>query len=665
MKAVRMLKDEPYNPKYTEKLEGTNNSFRYKAGKPWRLLFSYNDTTLHLKDVLDRDESYSNSNIDLVKKNNTPRLPGDLVWEDRNIAKEETSSDGIQQTGSACSGILSREKLEKWRIPEKYWPKLLTIRHPDDLLEPEVDTPWEHIYKIIDLLTDSIEENSGPTFQLSDGQLEDYVEGKLSDKGILYQLSPEQEEILNQKDGPLLVKGGPGSGKSLLALYRVKQLVDNGDRNDGARNILFTTYTSELLSFSREQLSELIRRDLDSVSVDMKTVDEIATVFYREKHDTPSICETPVQILLLETAIDLLLQDRSFSQTIRSKIVNNSKLTNEYLIEEFALVIDARHTIKTGEDYRECERKGRGLDLKRGQRDAVWRTYEKWTQLMSETGFTTREKIIDSAFEIAKTSKKKRYQYVIIDEAQDLSPTALSFLSRLCEPSGLHLAADTEQSLYQRSFSWDLIQSYLQLEKATQPKTKRLRKTFRNTQQIGKACANLINSQELEIFSSFQGDKPKLIITDDISQQVSRIKAFFESASKQYRFPKTSGVILTPSSSYGALIAQHLSNQGLPSKLISNDKRINQSFVKVLDIHLAKGLEFPFVAVVGLQESIFPNISDQLPKEEAEELKKQQKHLLYVACSRASHALLVCASKSRPSEFIDSISDYYWEKEII
>jgi len=576
MKAVRILKDEPCNPKYTEKLEGTNDSFRYKAGKSWRLLFSYNDTTLHLKDVLDRDESYSNSNIDLVKKNNTPRLPGDLVWEDLNFAKEEMNFDGTHQTGSTCSGILSGEKLKKWRIPEKYWPKLLTIRHPDDLLEPEVDTPWEHISKIIDLLAESTEENSGPTLQLFDGQLEAYAEGKLSDKGILYQLSPEQEEILNQKDGPLLVKGGPGSGKSLLALYRVKQLVD-GD----ARNILFTTYTSELLSFSREQFSELICCDLNSASVDMKTVDEIATELYQEKYDTPSICEAPVQILILENAINLLLQDRSFSQTIRSKIVNNSKLTNEYLIEEFALVIDARHTIKTGEHYRTCNRTGRGLDLKKGQRDAIWRIYEKWTQLMSEAGFTTREKIIDSAFEIAKDSKKKRYQYVIIDEAQDLSPTALSFLSRLCEPSGLHLAADTEQSLYQKSFGWELIQAYLQFEKATQPKIKRLRKTFRNTQQIGKACANLLNSKELEDFSLLQGDKPKLIITDDISQQVSRIKAFFESASKQYKFPKTSGVILTPSSSYGALIAQYLSSQGLPSKLISDDKEINQSQIQI------------------------------------------------------------------------------------
>jgi len=69
--------------------------------------------------------------------------------------------------------------------------------------------------------------------------------------------------------------------------------------------------------------------------------------------------------------------------------------------------------------------------------------------------------------------------------------------------------------------------------------------------------------------------------------------------------------------------------------------------------------------VVGLQEGIFPNIGDQLPKEEEEELKKQQKHLLYVACSRASHALLVCASKSKPSEFINLMSDYYWEKEIV
>ncbi len=66
-----------------------------------------------------------------------------------------------------------------------------------------------------------------PDFLLNDvGDLLRYKEGELL--GFLLKLSPEQEKYVTwgmNAGGPTLLKGGPGTGKSTIALYRVRALV--------------------------------------------------------------------------------------------------------------------------------------------------------------------------------------------------------------------------------------------------------------------------------------------------------------------------------------------------------------------------------------------------------------------------------------------------------
>ena len=86
--------------------------------------------------------------------------------------------------------------------------------------------------------------------------------------------------------------------------------------------------------------------------------------------------------------------------------------------------------------------------------------------------------------------------------------------------------------------------------------------------------------------------------------------------------------------------------------------------VSLMTIHAAKGLEFPFVFIVGLEENIIPNVHVSSSKEIEEE-----RRLLYVAITRAQNYCCLTYSKSRykygvmeftrPSRFLSEIDPAY------
>ena len=91
------------------------------------------------------------------------------------------------------------------------------------------------------------------------------------------------------------------------------------------------------------------------------------------------------------------------------------------------------------------------------------------------------------------------------------------------------------------------------------------------------------------------------------------------------------------------------------------DKEIKSEKVSLMSIHMAKGLEFPVVYVVGLEENLFPSIMSINSREEIEE----ERRLFYVAMTRAKDKLILSHCKQRfkwgniidcePSRFISEV----------
>ena len=95
------------------------------------------------------------------------------------------------------------------------------------------------------------------------------------------------------------------------------------------------------------------------------------------------------------------------------------------------------------------------------------------------------------------------------------------------------------------------------------------------------------------------------------------------------------------------------------------DKEIKSEKVSLMSIHMAKGLEFPIVYVVGLEENLFPSIMSINSREDIEE----ERRLFYVAMTRAKEKLILSHCEQRfkwgniidcePSRFLSEIDENF------
>jgi superfamily I DNA/RNA helicase len=464
------------------------------------------------------------------------------------------------------------------------------------------------------------------------------------------------------EQGPILVKGGPGTGKSTLALYRVKKLLDLG-----IKPILFTTYTNALVTYSEQLLEQLLDQPPETAGVKVTTVDSLAYQYYvRTYGGKPDFAKAEQCLACLETALQTAAIPASNVFDLQVRRQTLERLGTTYLLQEIQDVIEA-WGVSTLAEYQAMERRGRGIALKANIREALWAVYQTWRDLMSQNGYLTWEQLRLLALEVVAQLPEPPYQAVVIDEAQDLSPVALRFLLALV-PSlqRVYLTADASQSLYQRGFSWKQVHADLKVA----GRTLMLHRNYRNTQQITAACAKILEGTAAgdteclnQQSSPHTGDCPTLLLVDDPVQEVEAIYKLFTNAARQFRLPVHGGAVLCPSKQVGQAIAQQLIDRGLKAQFISSKQiDINAPYIKVLTLHSAKGLEFPFVAVVGLQRGQLPYVDTSIPLEEAPTVIDQQRRLFYVGCSRAMRALIVCGSTKFPSPFLDSLTEPYWQR---
>ena len=201
----------------------------------------------------------------------------------------------------------------------------------------------------------------------------------------------------------------------------------------------------------------------------------------------------------------------------------------------------------------------------------------------------------------------ERYDGVVIDEAQDLSPTVIRLLVALAKsPDRLFLTADSNQCIYGNSFRWKDVHGDLQFR----GRTSILRRNFRSTRQIVEAAAGFLTGAALDdeetdaVEHMRSGPKPVALRLENRDQEITELVTYLREATRALRVGLTSCAVLVGTERVGQDIAGRLRGAGLPVEFMKGKQvDLERPVLTVTTFQSAKGLEFPIVAVAGLDEA--------------------------------------------------------------
>lgn len=563
----------------------------------------------------------------------------------------ETPADlGALKTSvpEAGRGYLPYERLEAWNIPEVYRAGLSRCRSDDDLLERALSDgiPYDMLSLIIDLLyAKSLGDRlHQPRYVVDTCRFEDLIDPTVRLTQLMMQLDRQQEAVAyTEAPGPHLVTGGPGSGKSIVAIYRVLSLLERAREAGKPPRILFTTYTNALT----RRTAELLQQRLPAAElrwVEVETADHVCAGLWRNEPRTLRYDFDHPKGLLVN-----MLRDRP-----------DVKLNKDFLFDEFELVIEFQR-LDSEAAYLEAKRPKRQR-LTQAERRMVWSLYEAWRLGMARQGRATHGQYYTSCAETASRSAEK-FDHVIVDEAQDLHPRLLTVLVNLCErPENVYITADGNQSIYRKGFDWTRIHAELRI---SGDRLHDLKANYRTTAPINAAVKSLLDDEEVGEESLNQdggalGPTPVAAFSQSEAAP-SLLVAHLRDVAAEQRIPHAGIAVLAPTNDAAERWAAQLTKHGLPAEFFRKTAPpLFEPKVKVMTFHSAKGLEFPIVAVVGLEEGLFPRLVPTADPAAREAQIRQDLKLLYVAASRAMRHLVMVFSAERPSAFYEQLDDRHW-----
>ena len=664
MSKINMLLEDPLSHGNLKKqLTHINKDlYRLKSGD-YRITYTISDPYISIIELVRRDENTYDDDLDVEFLGGYNPDVGDIL---------STNAIGVEHThiiyepqATSLPQPITEELLTNLRVPEEYRSLLLAIQTDDDLIGCS-SVPQDVIAQIMEYMYPKslAQVLQQPDYLLNDvDDLLRYKEGELL--GFLLRLSPEQERFVSwaiKATGPTQVKGGPGTGKSTVALYRVRSLIEKL-RKMGQSDpcILFTTYTNALVHSSEQLLQQLLGEDIRFVEVqtaDKKMSDILKRAGFPKK--TPN--DNTVIHKIFRTS---LKQTRFEGNVLQQQAQQQSleRLGEDYLLEEITQVIVARQ-IESLQEYMQARRPGRKVRLTDMQKRGIWQVYDTFKQRLKSAGLETWEQARSRAETlVANDYEYQSYDAVVIDEAQDLDPSMLRLLIKLCkDPSRLFITADANQSIYGSGFNWSDVHESLKF----QGRTSVLRANYRSTREIGEAAqsylqSGMLDAEPIERIYMNNGALPAVRSVHNENEETLLLIRFFRQAARDLRLGIGSCAVLCPSNDAGKTIATSLTKAGLESTFMEGKNLdLTQKGVKVLTLNSAKGLEFPIVALAGFRGSRYDYLSLSDFNQEQEEEASRLRRIIFVGMTRAMRALLVIVPATTSSPLLTEFDPTYW-----
>ncbi len=460
-------------------------------------------------------------------------------------------------------------------------------------------------------------------------------------------LHPVQRSVVEASyRGPARVSGGPGTGKTVVAIHRAHRLARAGGR------VLLTTFTSTLADALESSLRLLAENDsagdADEVlsRVRVEHVDRLANRVFRAAHGG---------LELLSPQRERQLWDQVLAQL-------ELDFSPGFLAEEWRQVVLARK-VETAAEYLSAKRTGRGRGMSTAHRAQVWQVITGFRALLAEQNQWTFETVTEEAARLLGEEDSRPFNHVVVDEAQDLHPGQWRLLRAAVDegPDDLFIAGDTHQRLYGPRVSLAEVGINIRGRSA------KLRINYRTTAQILEWSLGLMRGESIDDMdggvdsisgcrSEMRGAEPVLTGLDSWQAELEHLVLTVRSWTEAGVHPEEIGVAARSRRAVEQVVAE-LDRQGIAARDLAKGN-IPEGVVPVGTMHRMKGLEFRCMAVVGAADGKLPASTSVTPEAEdpgayVRDLMRERS-LLFVACTRAREQLSVSWHES-PSPFIEAV----------
>lgn len=470
--------------------------------------------------------------------------------------------------------------------------------------------------------------------EVDDDLMSEIINGDLS-KWQIY-LHPSQRKLVEPDfKGSVRVTGGAGTGKTVVALHRLKKLTSillDGDD----RKIVFTTFTNALT----QNLTVLADKlNIDKSKIVITNIDTLVRDLAKEYN----LVDKNVRILdFYNSKSSYELWDDFLEQ-------NLTEFDTFFLTAEYQSVI-LFNDIQNLEEYLKVSRIGRGKPISRKVKMEIWELVEKYNSKKKEENYIDRAELFNLVTNHLKSLPLRPFKNVIADEVQDLSNVELRFLRALVEEkvNDLFLVGDPYQKIYARKINFTAAGISIRGNRS-----KQLKINYRTSEEIKRLAVTAVQGIKYDDFdgeteklngylSLFHGEQPTYEVfktkSDELNAIINHISELKE---KGFKMNDIALAFRTKEALKEVKTALH------KSKIPFTDNAtvgISNSGVILSTFHGLKGLEFKAVMLCDVNNRTVPLMihkMDTMEQQEKEDYLNSEKSLLYVAITRAISVLKI------------------------
>lgn len=479
------------------------------------------------------------------------------------------------------------------------------------------------------------------------------------------ELKGEQKKVLFlPPKNPIQIRGVAGSGKTTVAIYRAKHLLENyADLFRSDPYVCIFTYNKSLVRYinnllphvkggykqsERSITSQIIKPGL---RVNVTNFHKWAYHFL-EQHGISlrdKIIKEYRKISIIDSCVAQLRRQYPKTSVLRK--------SSKFFSQEFSWM--KGKILLNESDYIEAERIGRGRKDRVTKKDkeiifSCFLKYQNRLNQLNQYDFDDFALLCLTA--INENGIDEPFTHIVVDEAQDLTKAQILVLYNLIDKNtdSITFIADAAQRIYKSGLTWSEVGINVRGGRSVE-----LKRNYRNTVQIIRAAMSLLDHEdEKEEFTELEmvernGDKPFIGYFDNFNDQLKYLMRLLT----EIDFHNFSVAVLHRRTGKSEILKQHFLNEGFKAEIIKDSSFIDfhNDKIKISTMSSIKGLEFDYVFIIDLNDDIFPHPDGFADKNDDFHISTERR-LLYTSMTRAKEKLFLFSS-GKPSRFLAEIDD--------